>query len=1578
MKTETENIDPLADFLTGYHSKNIDPPANFLTGSCTETVNTLFGCGPKTTSVKEEETAGKKWKWLREEEVAKLKHSDYLKKKKTRETRKRIVSVIAAIVVFVTTYALVLPAITLDVSRAGREPGIAFEQMQFKTTASAASVTAADSTEEEVQVEEPAAEEPAEEETVKEEPAESSEEETSAASDTQKEAPAEPEEAEEVEEIEEVPKDQSSAGEADAASSSESDSSEAQNADTQDKQEGADQAGVDQSGTVTMDTADTAATAETAAEFQIPALDALDFDDILTGRTNFYYYHPANAEEAESLSSDTIDDWKKVGSDTVLAPEDFVRVYLSYEIPAGALNETNAEARYRLPACLELSDMQIKAINKFENGIAASKSGSERDRYLGAEAIEGSRTPDETAGDEYISATVKVENTGSGRQDLVFTFIPYTVEKNQIAYDEKGQVTSRGQKVKGFFTFDLPTSQIDFEKTGKETVEKEDGTAEEIQYSEAEVVFAEENNDKNIDEISRTLTMAAPAGNEDPQTKGQKSLTSKGSDYTVIVSYTDDAQIPDNAELSVREIEKGTDEYASYLKQAESTVDETKSVNEARFFDITILADGEKIEPKVAVSVQINFTGIEQTDTDDTQLLHYKDDKEVEIMDEAEFSKSEEQAVDTVQFETDGFSVYGIVGTGTMTTVYITAEGETYTITVTCGPEAGIPEDAELYVEELMGDEQAAVESALDAIRSEETRVAVSRTFDIKILDAGGNEIQPVENATVEVSFELAETENRNLDTNIYHMTTDGEEVKPQQMEVETKDGVATVVTDGFSYYTVEFTYNNLTYVLNGDETVALSEIMDYVGLSGEVTGVEVSDETLFMASDETGEWQVSTLQPFSTDEWMKVTVDNIDFEITFMFKVTDAVALPPIYSGGTMNGVKQYGEPNTFLHMCEEPTIIILPDRVNVPDSVTVSDSRFRQEENKISYHGTLHYYSVNAFNNGQKGICTLLYKNAALLQDGSFADVQIKVTEARYFTKNRNSIGGVGKVPPETYPSTEYYLLQWDPINGTRVLSGSSVTEFDNLRVGLEASLEISIVRNGSKVEGSFYYGMTDIDVSRVAVGSMAGIYESAKYIQFSEQVEIVSGAASVAYIPVSGGNSSLYDGLYCCGISNNTGSDANGLLFTPGNEQGDVDPGTFCSGFALLANANGLNIKVRSAGGQRFTVNTTVSPPPIGSLYLRKNVIKGTKLDYQRNWNIKAEIGGSSFEDDQMKHGETVYVGAFMQGLPFTAKEIMPHDWVDYDISWKVLDGVTGNEVSTGESASASGTILPRTIVEFENERLWVEDLLTIKKVVLNPGEGDQQKDWWFTVTLTDGSGDDVLPIRGLREPDSAQNWTEVGNGKYRFTLKDGEMIQITLPKGCNYAVEEDEYPEYYTVYDHQRGSLPKETVATVKNMPKPDITVLKVDKNDQPLAEARFKLFRKNESGSYVQVVPSTGSGTDFDVPKEGYVIENLDSGEYKLIETLAPKGYIILSSDFEFTLNVDSETGFYTITPVSQREDVVIDNTRLIITVSNTPGVALPNTGGPGTLLYTLSGIALMLGAALMYGFRMRLRERRLN
>ena len=50
----------------------------------------------------------------------------------------------------------------------------------------------------------------------------------------------------------------------------------------------------------------------------------------------------------------------------------------------------------------------------------------------------------------------------------------------------------------------------------------------------------------------------------------------------------------------------------------------------------------------------------------------------------------------------------------------------------------------------------------------------------------------------------------------------------------------------------------------------------------------------------------------------------------------------------------------------------------------------------------------------------------------------------------------------------------------------------------------------------------------------------------------------------------------------------------------------------------------------------------------------------------------------------------------------------------------------------------------------------------------------------------------------------------------------------------------------------------------------------------------------------------------------------------------------------------------------------------VIKIRNSSGIELPHTGGSGTLPYTFGGIAFITASALMYGFRKRRRERRLN
>jgi hypothetical protein len=68
---------------------------------------------------------------------------------------------------------------------------------------------------------------------------------------------------------------------------------------------------------------------------------------------------------------------------------------------------------------------------------------------------------------------------------------------------------------------------------------------------------------------------------------------------------------------------------------------------------------------------------------------------------------------------------------------------------------------------------------------------------------------------------------------------------------------------------------------------------------------------------------------------------------------------------------------------------------------------------------------------------------------------------------------------------------------------------------------------------------------------------------------------------------------------------------------------------------------------------------------------------------------------------------------------------------------------------------------------------------------------------------------------------------------------------------------------------------------------------------------------------------------------------------------------------------------YTSDPVLEEVDDK-GMTVYVIRIRDSKGVELPFTGGPGTLIYTLSGMMLIFAAAMMYGFRMRRRERRLN
>ena len=240
---------------------------------------------------------------------------------------------------------------------------------------------------------------------------------------------------------------------------------------------------------------------------------------------------------------------------------------------------------------------------------------------------------------------------------------------------------------------------------------------------------------------------------------------------------------------------------------------------------------------------------------------------------------------------------------------------------ITVKADEGVFADADkVSARKVTGKEEEKINEAIEQEHSDNDRMTKSYTFDIKVLDSKGNELQPNnEKGGVYVSFLPVNTEQEalnkgNIEVSVYH--TNSEEMDTLQNEdslqvtklnvdvnTETARGttVVTAKTDGFSYYTVEFTYGEKQYVLNGDSSTKLTEILKHVGISlksgnESITKAESSEPELFSVSKNTGgEWTVSALKAFSVTEKLTVEADGISYEIA----VTDSQH-PLTVTGGT------------------------------------------------------------------------------------------------------------------------------------------------------------------------------------------------------------------------------------------------------------------------------------------------------------------------------------------------------------------------------------------------------------------------------------------------------------------------------------------------------------------------------------------------------------------------------------------------------------------------------------------------------------------------------------------------------
>ena len=245
----------------------------------------------------------------------------------------------------------------------------------------------------------------------------------------------------------------------------------------------------------------------------------------------------------------------------------------------------------------------------------------------------------------------------------------------------------------------------------------------------------------------------------------------------------------------------------------------------------------------------------------------------------------------------------------------------------------------------------------------------------------------------------------------------------------------------------------------------------------------------------------------------------------------------------------------------------------------------------------------------------------------------------------------------------------------------------------------------------------------------------------------------------------------------------------------------------------------------------------------------------------------------------------------------------------------------------------------------------------------------------------------------------NYMEFVNGvaTKTLTLKAGQTIRVTnLLRNSTYSVTEVVPVGYDVAYSDASGTIAsneEHNVSVINTQNTTEITVLKSDaKTKSPIvdANAEFELYL-GTTRLYINktdgktITKDTYDSLD-DAKKADYIdrVKIIDGGvgtnlvltpgTYKLVEKEAPKGYVITTSEVYFKVTDKVELCNADGTVIEDSKDASVSETKL--TIYNTAGKLLPNTGGHGTLPYTLGGFILMI-SALMYGFVMRRRERRL-
>ena len=386
------------------------------------------------------------------------------------------------------------------------------------------------------------------------------------------------------------------------------------------------------------------------------------------------------------------------------------------------------------------------------------------------------------------------------------------------------------------------------------------------------------------------------------------------------------------------------------------------------------------------------------------------------------------------------------------------------------------------------------------------------------------------------------------------------------------------------------------------------------------------------------------------------------------------------------------------------------------------------------------------------------------------------------------------------------------------------------------------------------------------------------------------------------------------------------------------------------------------------------TVYNPMIVSVNYDKDSAAEGGEVDAQTNWELKnvtayaksgtpgvdKKIVSTDNNQNANSNGGDVAIGDTVDfeidtAIPSYSDQYtsLKFDITDtlsagFDAASNIVVKVDGSSVTAGTDTYSVTTGTGTFTVSFADAYIRAnggKSVVVTYSATVNSSAG-----------LNYDANTNTATINFSNDPTDSTSYGEVNDETYTYTFAIDGMLGGTQT-GKTYQTH-----EVIKVYEDG-------TVEVVSE----DTELLDEIEVTNPLAGAVFTLTNTKTNKTYTATSNSEGY-------LEGFT--GLDAGDYTLVETTAPAGYVVdptvhtvnISADYNgngtllfYSITIDGQTtSTYTATYDGTTPTITtLEGTQSTLTIENTKIPALPSTGGIGTTIFYVTGSILLVGAAIL-------------